>query len=145
MSSRTKLKRQRQKRTQQRNANIQTVTLHQKSEKGSYKLIRRMTRDHQDVLQNIEFALVSAYREDRRIDDSIIADTLRTAIRGLGPESVLAGPVRIRLQGVREMRADIEDDLWLDGLRVVLASLHNHSDAKPGSTGYLSFVSAFVI
>ena len=99
MSSKTKQKRQRQKRTQQRNANIQTVTLLRKSEKVSYKLIRRMTRDHQDVLQNIEFALVSAYREDRRIDDSIIAETLRSAIRGQEPGSVLAGQVRVRLVG----------------------------------------------
>jgi len=145
MSSRTKQKRQRQKRTQQRKANIQTVTLHQKSDRASYKLIRRMTRDHPDVLQNIEFALVSAYREDRRLDDSTIAETLRAAIRGLEPGSVLAGQVRIRLEGVREMRADIEDSLWLDGLRVILDSLHNHSDAKPGSTGYLSFASRFVV
>ena len=145
MSSRTKQKRQRQKRAQQRRANIQTVTLNRKSEKVSYKLTRRMIRDHQDVLQNIEFALVSAYREDRRIDDSIIAETLRSAIRGQEPESVLAGQLRIRLEGIREMRADIEDDLWLDGLRVVLDSLRNHSDAKPGSIGYLSFVSRYVV
>ncbi|GAG34969.1 unnamed protein product, partial [marine sediment metagenome] len=39
---------------------------------------------------------------------------------------------------------DIPDDIWRDGLRTVLESVHRHSSLKPGSRDYLDFVSDYV-
>ena len=60
--------------------NIRRMSL--KKEPDSSKLLKRMTRDHQDVLQNIEFTLVSCYRDDRSVDDRRIAAALKVAIGG---------------------------------------------------------------
>jgi len=59
----SKLKRMRRKRAAQKKANIRLMLLHggMKETPGSGKLLKRMVRDHQDILQNIEFILVSAY------------------------------------------------------------------------------------
>ena len=80
----SKLKRMRRKRADQKKANIRLMSLHggTKEATGSGKLLKRMTRDHHDLLQNIEFIFISEYRDDRRIDDRIVADTLKAAIRG---------------------------------------------------------------
>ncbi len=122
--------------------------LGQKEEKeimrGSGKLMKRMQKDHLDVLQNIEFALVERYREDSTIDDRIIAEVLKAAIDNVVPQNERAASIKESLQGIRELRSDIPDDIWRDGLRTVLQSVHRHSDLKPGSTDYLDFVCEFV-
>jgi hypothetical protein len=41
-------------------------------------------------------------------------------------------------------RSDISDEIWKKGLKVVLESVHTHSDAKEGDTDYLEFASAFI-
>jgi len=107
--------------------------------------MKRMTQDHQDVLQNIEFVLVTRYREDHSIDDRIIADALEAAIHGDTPEDTLAQSLNKSLEGIREFRSDVSDDVWRDGLRTVLQSVHRHSSLTPGSRAYLDFVSAFVL
>ena len=112
--------------------------------RGSHKLMKRMQRDHLDVLQNIEFALVERYREDSTIDDRIIAEVLKAIIDNVVPQNERAASIKESLQGIRELRSDIPDDIWRDGLRTVLQSVHRHSDLKPGSTYYLDFVSEFV-
>jgi len=80
----SKVKRLRRKRALQKKANIRQMSLqkHSKVMGGSHKLLKRMPRDHLDVLQNIEFILVTGYREDRSIDDRIVADALKAAING---------------------------------------------------------------
>ena len=108
-------------------------------------MMKRMTRDHQDVLQNIEFVLVTRYREDRTIDDRIIADALEAAIHGDTPEDTLAQSLNESLEGMREFRHDISDETWRDCLRTVLQSVHRHSSLRPGSRGYLDFVSDFIL
>lgn len=142
----SKLKRMRRKRAAQKKANIRLMALHseQRETLGSRKLLRRMTRDHQDVLQNIEFILVSGYREDGRIDDRIIAQALKAAIRGEVPESARAQSLNESLDEMRELRADVPDDIWRVGLRTVLQSVQRHSNLRPGEREYLDFVSDFV-
>jgi len=93
----SKVKRMKRKRAAQKKANIRQMSV--KKEMGPAKLSKRMARDHLDVLQNIEFTLVSAHR--------------------------------------------VSDDVWRDGLRTVLQSVHRHSDLRPGSRAYLDFVSDF--
>jgi len=142
----SKLKRMRRKRAAQKKANIHLMALHseQRATLGSYKLLKRMTRDHPDVLQNIEFALVSIYRNDRSIDDRIVADVLKAAIHGNEPEDERAQSLSEGLKEIRRLRSDTSDDIWRDGLRTVLQSVHTHSSLRPGATGYLDFVSDFV-
>ena len=142
----SKLKRMRRKRVAQKKANIHLMSLHRgmKETKGSHKLLKRMIRDHQDVLQNIEFVLVSQYRENRRIDDHIVADALKAAIHGDIAEDALAESLNEGLEEMRLFRSDISDDVWRDGLRTVLQSVHRHSDLRPGERKYLDFVCNFI-
>jgi len=112
--------------------------------RSSHKLMKLMSRDHQDILQNIEFILVSGYREDQSIDDRIVAEALKAAIAGASPQDTLAQSLKRKLEAMREFRSDVTDDVWLNGLRVVLQSVHRHSSLSPGDRGYLDFVSQFI-
>lgn len=108
------------------------------------KLMKRMTRDHVDILQNIEFILVTSHRENGSIDDRIIADVLKAAIDNDVPKSERAISIKENLQDMYEFRGDVSDDIWQAGLRTVLQSVRRHSDLRPGSTDYLDFVSEFI-
>jgi len=143
----SKLKRMRRKRAAQKKANIRRMASQSELREtlGPRKLLRRMTRDHQDVLQNIEFTLISEYRKDGSIDDRIVAEVLKAAIRGEEPESARAQSLNEDLEEIREFRADVPDDIWRDGLRTVLQSVHRHSNLRPGERGYLDFVSDFIV
>jgi len=143
----SKLKRLRRKRALQKKANIREMSLRRNlsATVGPRKLMKRMTQDHQDVLQNIEFVLVTGYREDRTIDDRIIADALKAAINGGMPEDTLAQSVNESLEGIRELRSDVSDEIWRNCLKTVLQSVHKHSSLRPGSRDYLDFVSNFIL
>lgn len=138
----SKVKRMKRKRAAQKKANVRQVSL--KKEMGSDKLLKRMSKDHVDVLQNIEFSLLSGHREDPTIDDPIIAGALRAAIRGDVSEDARARWLSESLEEIRQVRSDVSDDVWRDGLRVVLQSVHTHSSLRPGSRAYLDFVSVFM-
>jgi len=139
----SKTKRMKRKRAAQKKANIRQMSL--ENEMGPAKLSKRMASDHLDVLQNIESTLVSGHREEPTIDDSIIADVLKAAIHGDVSEDARAQSLGEGLQEMRQLRSDVSDDLWLDGLRTVLQSVHRHSNLRPGSRAYLDFVSGFVV
>ena len=139
----SKVKRMKRKRATQKKANIRQMSL--KMEMGSAKLSKRMSRGHVDVLQNIEFALLSGHREDPTIDDRIVADVLKAAISGDVSEDARVQSLSEGLEEVRQLRSDVSDDVWLDGLRTVLQSIHRHSNLRPGSRAYLDFISAFII
>ncbi len=143
----SKLNRLRRKRALQKKSNIREMALRRNLNVtlGSDKLMERMTRDHQDVLQNIEFVLVSGYRRDGSIDDCIVAGALKAAIHGDEPEDPRAKSLNEGLEGARELRCDVSDDVWRDCLRVVLQSVHRHSSLKPGCRLYLDFVSDFIL
>ncbi len=142
----SKLKRMRRKRALQKQANIREMAFKRnlKVTLGSGKLMKRMTRDHQDVLQNIEFILVTGYRDDHSIDDCIVADALEAAILGSEPEDCRARSLNEALEEIRQLRSDVSDDIWTDGLRTVLQSVHRHSRLTPGCTWYLDFASQFI-
>jgi hypothetical protein len=143
----SKLKQMRRKRAVQKKANIRLMSLHDgmREAPGSGKLLKRMTRDHHDLLQNIEFVFISRYREDRRIDDRIVADTLKAAIHDEVPEDGRAQLLNEGLKKIREFRSDVSDDIWRDGLRTVLQSVQRHSNLRPGEREYLDFVSDFIL
>jgi hypothetical protein len=142
----SKLKRMRQKRAAQKKANIRLMSLHggMKESPGSGKLLKRMVRDHQDILQNIEFILVTKYRNDHRIDDRIVADALKAAIRGDIAEDAIAESLNEGLEEMRLFRSDVSDDVWRDGLRTVFQSVQRHSYLRPGEREYLDFVCNFI-
>ena len=109
------------------------------------KTMKHMARGHLDLLQNIEFTILSGYRSDRSIDDRIVADALRAAILDTEPENTRAQSLNESLEDIHELHSDISDDIWQDGLRTVLQSVHRHSSLKPGCRLYLDFVSDFVL
>ena len=143
----SKLKRMRRKRADRKKANIRMMSLHvgTKEAPGSGKLLKRMTRDHQDVLQDIEFVFISRYREDNRIDDRIVSNALKAAIGGDTAEDALVESLNKDLEGARLLRSDVSDEIWRDGLRTVLQSVHRHSYLRPGEREYLDFVSSFIL
>ena len=140
-------KRLKRKRALQKKANIREMASKRnlRVTLGPRKLLKGMTREHEDVLQNIEFILVSGYRNDHSIDDCIVADTLKAGIEGDVPEAARAQSLKQDLEAIRQLRSDVSDDIWRDGLRTVLQSVHRHSSLIPGSRGYLNFVSDYVL
>lgn len=143
----SKLKRLKRKRALQKKANIHEMALRRqmKSTLGTGKMADKMVRYHQDVLQNIEFALITGYRNNHNIDDCIVAETLKAAIHCEVPENELSTALKRQLDGIREVRSDVSDDLWRDGLCTVLQSVHRHSSLRSGSRDYIHFVSQFII
>ncbi len=141
----SKVKRLKRKRALQKKSNIRQMALQQKfgATLKPRKSMKHMARDHLDVLQNIEFFLVSGYRSDRSIDDRIVADALIAAILDAEPEDTRAQSLNDGLESIREIRSDVSDDVWQDGLRTVLQSVHRHSSLIPGCRWYLDFVSDF--
>jgi hypothetical protein len=143
----SKLKRLKRKRALQKKTNIRETALRKqmKTTLGTSKMADRMVHHHQDVLQNIEFALIAGYRNNHNIDDCIVADTLEAAIHSEMPENKLSTALKQQLDGIRQMRDDVPDDLWCDGIRTILQSVHRHSSLQPGSRNYLHFTSQFII
>jgi len=141
----SKVKRLKRKRAMQKKINIRQMGSQKKfgATLKPRKSMKRMARDHLDVLQNIEFALVSVYRSDRSIDDRIVADVLIAAILDAEPQDIRARSLNESLENIRVLRADGSDDIWRDGLRTVLESVHRHSSLIPGCRWYLDFVSGF--
>jgi len=106
--------------------------------------MKEMMREHQDVLQNIEFTLVTAWRSRPAIDDRAALDALTAALRREEPAEEARRLLFDQLRAARETRPDVSDETWGKGLRVVADSVRRRSDLRPGSTDYLDFVSPFL-
>jgi hypothetical protein len=121
----SKVKRLKRKRAMQKKANIRQMDSQKKlgATLKPRKSIKHMARDHLDILQNIEFVLVSGYRSDRSIDDRIVADALRAVILDTEPEDIRARSLNESLENIHVLRSDIPDDIWRDGMRTVLEAL----------------------
>ncbi|RKY08859.1 MAG: hypothetical protein DRP66_03590 [Planctomycetota bacterium] len=143
----SKLKRMKKKQALRKRASIRITALRraQKDMFGRQSLFDKMVNNHQDILQNIEFVIISEYRHDSRLDDGIVAETLKAIILNTEPQDKSVDRLKQMLESARRLRDDVSDNLWRDGLRVVLRSVHNHSDFKPGSTHYLDFVGGFIV
>ena len=112
---------------------------------GPEKLMKRMARDHLDVLENIEFVLVTRYREEGDIDDAAAARALQAVMNENLPLDPVSMSLAEALTEIREFRSDVSDEIWRDGLLTVLQSVQRHSRLRPGETEYLDFVSQFII
>jgi hypothetical protein len=111
------------------------------------KLLRRMPEEHPDVLQNIEFSVVQAWRDDPRVDDAAADTALRLALADESVDSAKDAQVRrilIALEAMRDLRSDIADEVWRDALLTVKQSVRRHSACQPGERRYLHFTAPFV-
>ena len=104
-----------------------------------------MIEHHQDILQNIEFAIISCCKQNTEIDDVVVADALKAAILAQEPIHQLSIQLLEALQHIRDVRTDVPDSLWSNGLSTVLKSVKRHSSLQPGSKKYIKFVSQFII
>ena len=139
----SKVKRLKRKRALQKKANIRQMTFQKKwgTSLKPRRSLKNMTGNYLDVLQNIEFILLSEYENDVTIDDSIVAEALRAAVLNANPDDETAQFLKERLEEISDVRSDVSDDIWRDGLRTVLQSVLRHSSLKPGCRWYLDFVS----
>ena len=106
--------------------------------------MKKMMRDYPDVLQNIEFTLVSGYRQDRGIDDRMALTALQCILHDNVPDDLPTITLAENLVDAEEMRPDVPKQIWNEGLRVVMESVRTHSTLKQGATEYLDFVSQFI-
>lgn len=106
--------------------------------------MKQMTRDHSDILQNIEFILLEYHSEFPETDDRLLAEALRASLGGGEPAAPRAEEIVDRLAALRRTRDDVAEDLWRDGLRVIRDSIRRHSELRPGETTYIKFVSQYV-
>jgi hypothetical protein len=108
---------------------------------------KHMTRDHPDVLQNIEFALVTVANEDSGIDDRAIHEALQSSLKRSSadaPDDPRVIAIREILDVFHENRDDVSDTIWDAGLHTIAESVRKHSGLAPGEKSYLSFVSRYV-
>jgi hypothetical protein len=113
-------------------------------EENPHKVFRKMTKDHVDVLQNIEFILVTAYREHEEVDDRVVTSALKAVINKHLPEDEKVKMIFNQLYAMRIQRSDVSDEIWTNGLKVVLESVHTHSELSPGDTDYLDFAAMYM-
>ena len=112
---------------------------------GSGKLLKRVTRDYVDVLQNIEAILVTSWQDDPSIDDAVVHRALRAAIRDKSPADERVRGIVEELAQMRLLRTDVPADVWRDTLLTVAQSVQRHSLCRPGEMTYLRFVSPFIV
>jgi hypothetical protein len=113
-------------------------------DKSGGSIQRRMVRDYQDVLQNIEAILVAAHRDSPAVDDHACDTAIHAVLAGTPAGDPTTRDIANRLVEMRQTRSDVSDEVWNDGLRVVAKSIHAHSSRAPGEMSYLSFVSEFM-
>jgi hypothetical protein len=117
---------------------------HERETKASMK---HLTRDHVDVLQNIEAFLIAYAREEPSVDDRTIDEALGVLRRdkeNIADAALHVKGICLYLDQVRASRADVSDAIWLGALRTVQDSVRRHSRLTPGEKGYIEFVSNYV-
>jgi hypothetical protein len=112
--------------------------------KSPRKMMEKLSGEHEDVLQNIEFVLVTAHRDDPEVDDRVVSDALRSFLGGPPPADPLTQQIAGSLADIRQLRAEIPEHVWRDALRVVHDSVKRHSQLQPGETSYLDFVDEYI-
>lgn len=106
--------------------------------------IKKISREHEVVLQDIEAVLVYEEREDAEIDDQVASLAIRARIANIAPEDPSAELLFDELAIVRERHATISDFEWIEALRVVHESIVRHSSRTQGEKHYLRFAARFI-
>ena len=113
-------------------------------EEKQEKIYKEMTKNHVDVLENIEFAIINVWRENPLIDDKAVAAALKAVIKAEEPKDIMSCLLKKALEGARLIRSDVSDEIWTKGLKVVLESVYTHSEAEEGDRFYLEFADMFI-
>src|SRR5437868_4062765 len=93
-----------------------SVALLQSNPRAPIKRMKQMARDHQDVLQNIEFPLVNGRRDDPRVDDRDARAALLACLHGKEPDGPRVTALVEALEATRRLREDVPDVVWREGL-----------------------------
>ena len=106
--------------------------------------IKKLSRDHEVVLQDIEAVLVYEEREIPEIDDQTASLAVRARIANIAPDDSLAESLFNELGFVRDKHGTISEFEWIEALRVVHESIVRHSSRTPGEKHYLRFAARFI-
>lgn len=124
--------------------NTDRVSSYEAAPNSEAKRLKTMSRDHQDVLQNVEFAVVTQWREDRGIDDRHVDMALTAALGGGTPSDRRVEDLIGAIAMIRSTRTDVSDELWRTAILTIRDSVRAHSQRKPGERSYLEFVSPYI-
>ena len=114
---------------------------------GQPPLSMKVEEEYLDVLQNIDFTLVSYARHDPSIDDDVVDRALQVCMHrtdaadDADPRVLTLCEALERMRGSRE---DVADNIWRAALRTVDESVRAHSDLMPGEKTYLQFIEPYV-
>lgn len=117
---------------------------YQRDEKPE-KIFKEMTENYLDVLREIEMSILLTCKSNDEIDDRVIVSALETAIAGTEAEEQLPALLVNNLTQTRKSKITVGNDIWIKGLKVVLQSVHTHSDIRSGDRDYLTFILNFVV
>jgi len=112
--------------------------------RSKHSVFKRTVREHEDLLEDIETLFVTAARTTGLVDDAACHDAIEALLTGRAPRSPIAALLVDKLCRRRKMRADASENAWQDALRVVAASIRNHSARLPGQVDYLLFIGFFI-
>lgn len=107
-------------------------------------LMKRVSRKHLDVLQNIEFTLITARRRRQDVDDQVCHAAIQSTLTAQASAVEAVAELASDLADMRRLRSELKDQAWRDALRVVAWSITNHSDLRPGEIGYLTFAGQYL-
>jgi hypothetical protein len=102
-----------------------------------------ITEHHTDLLEGIEGTILETWRYVTGLCDHWTHLGLVAAMRGDMPDHSCSMMLFEALRKLREERDDVDDELWLDALRVVDQSLRDHSSVRHGDRSYLTFIRTF--
>ena len=105
--------------------------------------MKRMAREHEEVLQGIETLIDSNRQEDESMDDAVVALAIHGALTGQ-PHNDPRADVLVNNLANERTRHDVSDLIWQEALRIVRDSVHRHSELRPGEVGYLSFIDKYI-
>jgi hypothetical protein len=105
---------------------------------------RRVVRDHLGLLQLIESTLVQAHSQNPSVDDRVVAEALKSAIRQIAPEEAVVAEVLERLKSEMGLQFPVSDELWTEVLQTVNTSVHRHSSCEAGDMVYLHFIANYI-
>lgn len=126
--------------------------------------------EYEDILQNIEFAIIQEYQQDPKLLDYDVADALEALIRAYRAEAGGRTPTELRLEGKPRLVLDAvraicewrlgrsESDAGslprvtkpisvseiVDCLKRIEKSVHRWNKQN-GRQGYLNFVSKYIV
>lgn len=101
------------------------------------------TQAHANVLLELESMLAQLAQQDSEIDDHLIEQGLRSAIRRRPATDSRAALLVDLLSRMPEI-IGVDEEVFRTAMRVVYRSVKTHSDCEPGAYHYVTFVEEWV-